>query len=125
MQKQWWGIGAAVAAGMVLALGQPTFAKGAHQGGRMGKMAAALGLSDAQKAQMKPILESARDQAKAVKADTTLSPEDRKSKMKAIRKDTMTKIGPILTPDQKQKLVTMRHHRKGAQGGAPAVKPAF
>ncbi len=125
MQKQMWGIAAAVAAGLVLALGQPTLAKGQHQGGRMGKMAAALGLTDAQKAQMTPIIQSGRQQAKAVKADTTLSPEDRKSKLKAIRKNTMSQVGPLLTPDQKQKLLAMRHHRKEAQGVVPAAKPAF
>jgi len=125
MQKQLWGIAAAVAAGMVLALGQPTLAKGQHQGGRMGKMAAALGLTAAQKAQMKPIMQSAREQAKAVKADTSLSPEDRKSKLKAIRKNTMSQVTPILTPDQKQMLLAMRRHRKDAPGAAPAVKPVF
>lgn len=125
MQKQLWGIAAAVAAGVVLVLGQPTLAKGAHQGGRMGKMTAALGLTDAQKAQMKPIIQSAHAQAKAVKADTSLSPADRKSKLKAIRQSTMSQIGPMLTPDQKQELLAMRHHRKNAPGAGPAAKPAF
>jgi len=125
MQKQFWGIAAAVAAGMVLALGQPTLAKGAHQGGRLGKMAATLGLTDAQKAQMKPVLASQRAQAQAVKADTALSPADRKAKLKAIRRSSMSQIGPILTPDQKQKLRVMRRERKNAQGAAPTAAPAF
>ncbi len=125
MQKQTLGIAAAVAAGLALALGQPTLAKGAHPGGQMGKMTATLGLSEAQKAQMKPILQSARAQAKAVKADTSLSPEDRKGKMKAIRQSAMSQIGPILTPEQKQKLLAMRRQRKEASEAAPDVKPAF
>lgn len=125
MQKQMWGIAAAVAAGMVLALGQPTLAKGQDQKGHMGKMAATLGLTDAQKAQMKPVFQSGRDQVKAVKADTSLSPEDRKSKLKAIRKSTLSQISPMLTPDQKLKLAAMRHHHKNALGAAASVKPAF
>ncbi len=125
MQKQIWGIAAAVTASLMLALGQPTLAKGANQGGHLGKMSAALGLTDAQKTQMKPILQSARTQAKAVKADTSLSPADRKSKLQAIRKSTMTQIRPLLTPAQKQELRDMRRSHKTAGAPAPAATPAF
>lgn len=125
MQKQLLGAALTVAAGLVLAFGQPTLAKGVHQGGRLGKMAGTLGLTDAQKAQMKPILESARTQAKAVKGDTALSPEDRKAKMQAIRRSSRMQMGAILTPDQKLKMREMRRNRKGPGVPAPAAAPAF
>lgn len=125
MQKQLLGVALTVAAGLVLAFGQPALAKGAHQGGRLGKMAGTLGLTDAQKAQMKPILESARTQAKAVKADTALSPADRKAKMQAIRRSSMMQMGTILTPDQKLKMRELRRSRKGPGVPAPVAAPAF
>ncbi len=125
MQTKIWGIAAAVAAGMVLALGQPTFAKGAHAGGRLGKLSATLGLTDAQKAQIKPILQSARQQAKAVKEDTSLSPEARKAKLQGIRRSSMSQIRPLLTPDQKQKLQAMHHGGKNPGAPVPDAAPAF
>lgn len=98
---------------LVLSLPQASFAgakAGHHTGKRMQKMATALNLTDAQKTQIKPILKDARQQSKAVKQDTTLSPADRKTKMKAIREGVRSQILPILTADQKTKWAAMRHH---------------
>lgn len=105
---------AAAAVCLTVALAAPTFAQAApgqarHQGaGRMKKLANALGLTDAQKAQIKPILQNSRQQAQAIKQDTSLTPEAKKEKMNDLRKSTMEQIRAILTPDQIAKLKAMR-----------------
>ncbi len=98
----------------------PTFAHAkagahvGHPGGKLAKLAARLDLTDAQKAQLKPMLKAQRQQAKAIKADTSLTPEARKSQLKALRQTTRRQMLPLLTPDQKSKVASMRgrHHKK-------------
>lgn len=95
----------------------PTFAHakaGAHHGGKLAKMAAKLDLTDAQKAQLQPIVKAQHQQAKAIKADTSLTPEARKSQLKALRQTTRSQMLPLLTPDQQAKLTATkgRHHKK-------------
>ena len=87
-----------------------------HHGGKLGKMAARLGLTDAQKAQLKPMMKAQHQQAKAIKADTSLTPEARKSQLKALRQTTRRQMLPILTADQKAKLSATKghHHHKQA-----------
>ncbi len=121
MHSKTWGVAVALLLGASLALAPPTFAgagkggvKAGHAGKRLAKLSDALALTDAQKAQIKPILMDARTQRKAIKGDASLTPEDSKAKLKALRKDTMSKIGAVLTPEQKQKLAQMRHDRKKA-----------
>ena len=115
---------AALIVGSTFTLAPPTLAgakkAGAgHQAGkRMAKLADALGLTDAQKAQIKPILMNAAQQVRAVRKDTTLSPEAQKTKLKAIRKSTKQQIAAILTPEQKKKLAAMRHQGKNGKAGA-------
>lgn len=118
---------AAVTLGLAAAVATPSFAQfaaggrlgQAHgQGGkRMQKLAASLGLTDAQKAQLKPILQNAGQQAKAIKADTSLTPQARQDKMKDLRKSTKQQMMAVLTPDQRQKLKAMRQQRRAAKGG--------
>ena len=93
-------------------------AKGKHATERLQKMAQTLNLTDAQKAQIKPILISTRQQVHAVKQDTSLSPEDRKAKLKTLRQAMRSQLIPILTPDQKMKLAQMRHTHKGKAANA-------
>ena len=94
-------------------------APGAHAakapGARMQKLADALGLTDAQKAQMKPIVQSTGKQAKAIQADTSLTPEAKKAKMMDLRKSMNKQMMAILTPDQRQKLKAMRQQQRAAK----------
>lgn len=85
-----------------------------HHGGKLAKMATKLGLTDAQKAQLKPMMKAQHQQAKAIKADTSLTPEARKSQLKALRQTTRSQMLPLLTPDQQAKLTATkgRHHKK-------------
>jgi periplasmic protein CpxP/Spy len=102
---------------------QPHSRPGDRRGDRAG-FEKALGLTDAKKADLKKIHDSARQQMEAVftpeqktqmqqarqqrqRPNLTLSAEQ-KSKLDAIRQDTKTKVEAILTPEQKQKLQEMR-----------------
>ncbi len=71
-----------------------------------------LNLTADQKAQMKTIHQNARQQMQALKADTSLSKEQKKAKMKDIREDSDSKINAMLTPDQQQKFAQMRANRQ-------------
>ena len=115
---------AAVTLGLAAAVATPSFAQfaqGAHSahapGARIKKLADELGLTDAQKAQIKPMLKDAAQQAKAIKADTSLTPEAKKAKMKDLRKSTNQQMMAVLTPDQRQKLKAIRQQQRAAKGG--------
>ena len=66
-----------------------------------------LNLTDAQKAKAKPILEDSAQQFKAVKDDTSLTPEQKKAKMKAAHESMHNQINAILTPEQQAKFKQM------------------
>jgi Spy/CpxP family protein refolding chaperone len=78
------------------------------------QMSSELNLTDSQKTQIKPILQSEFQQLKSVKDDTTLSPEQQKAKAQEIHAAAKSQIGSVLTPEQQKKLATMRE-----QGEAP------
>jgi len=87
-----------------------------------------LNLSDAQQQLIKPILENETKQMQALQQDSTLSQQDRMSKMQAIHENTNSQIKPILTPDQQTKWQQMmqRHGQRGGlapQGAPPQSQP--
>ncbi len=119
MKKPIVAVLAAVALSALVVTAVPNFAQAApgqgHRGAgmkKMQKMADALGLTDAQKAQMKPILQSARQQGKAIHDNASLTPEAKKAQMKELRKSTMHQLKAILTPDQVAKMKAMRQQKK-------------
>lgn len=65
---------------------------------------ARLDLTDAQKAQIKSIEQALAAKVKALRADTTLTPEQRRAKVQAATKEAREKILAVLTPEQRQKL---------------------
>lgn len=73
-----------------------------------------LNLTDDQKTQIKPILQSEFQQLKSVKDDTTLSADQQKAKAQEIHASAKSQIANLLTPEQQKKLNTMRE-----QGEAP------
>ena len=79
-----------------------------------------LSLTNDQQAKIKPILESESQQMQALHQDSSLSREDRMSKMQQIRQGTNDQIKPILTSDQQQKFQEMITHQvRGGPHGAP------
>jgi Spy/CpxP family protein refolding chaperone len=89
-------------------------------GKRMGFMARELNLTDAQKAQLKPMFQQQREQMQALKADTSLTPEQKHEKAQQIRADGRKQFLSVLTPEQQQKLRDMRAKRGERKGETPA-----
>lgn len=79
-----------------------------------------LALNDDQKEKIKPILEERQQKAAELRKDTTLSPTDRRAKMKEIREATDAKMKEVLTADQYEKWTKMGAGRpRPAGAGAP------
>ncbi len=67
-----------------------------------------LSLSDDQQAKLKPILEDQRKQMEAIHSDTSLSREDRFSKMQALRQSSDAQIKGVLNEEQQKNFDKMR-----------------
>ena len=91
---------------------------GMRGGGRMKMMADQLGLTDAQKAKMQPILMGSRQQMMALHANTSMTPAVRMAKMQSMRKTMNAQMMAILTPAQRVKLKAMRQQQRQARPGA-------
>lgn len=68
-----------------------------------------LNLTDEQKAKLKPILQDQAQQLKAVHDDTSLSPEQKTAKKKAIHESFHDRINAVLTLEQQAKFKEMKH----------------
>lgn len=87
-----------------------------------------LKLSDDQQAKLKPILEDQHKQMDQLRSDSSLSREDRFSKMQEIRQSSDTQIKSVLTEDQQKSFDQMRAEqkermkqwRKGSDNAPPA-----
>lgn len=75
------------------------------------KMMEQLGLSDAQKAQIKPIMQKAKADTRAIRQDTTLAPEAKRTRTKAIREAAQAQVQAILTPAQRTQMKQMAASR--------------
>jgi periplasmic protein CpxP/Spy len=86
----------------------------------LAKMADCLGLSEDQKAKIKPILEQQFKEIQAVRADKNLTRDQRRAKMQGLRVQLHEKIKPLLTPEQNSKVAGMwaatGHYWKGKKG---------
>jgi Spy/CpxP family protein refolding chaperone len=93
---------------------------------RGNRIAKVLNLTDAQKSQLKPLLQNAFAQFKAIRADTTLTPDQRRQKIQELRTETKTAVDQILTPAQQQKLADLKaefhkhHDHQNQQPQTPA-----
>jgi len=81
-------------------------------------MSKKLGLSPDQTAKLEPILADRQQKMQALRADASLTPDQRKQQMRAIGKDSRDQLAAILSPEQMQQLKAMRHGRRG-EGQAP------
>lgn len=115
---------AAVAFGMIAAFGPPTFAAGTPAGGAhaghsgkgqmtLKKMAKALNLTDAQVAQLKAIHADVMQRSQAIRADGSLSTDDKKSQLKALHQTVHKKMRSVLTQEQREKLRALRAAARG------------
>ena len=88
-----------------------------------------LNLTDDQKKQIKPILEDRQRKMQSLRSDTSLSQQDRWTKMRSISEESNGKIRNVLTDDQKKKFDEMQQHAHGRMdghrpgGGPPPANP--
>ncbi|HEX3352632.1 MAG: Spy/CpxP family protein refolding chaperone [Terriglobales bacterium] len=75
-----------------------------------------LNLSADQQAKLKPILEDQRTQMEAVHNDSSLSREDRFSKMQTLRQSSDTQVKALLNDDQQKNFDKMREEQKSRMG---------
>ena len=96
---------------------------GNGKGAGMGPLAK-LNLTQDQRAKIGPIMQSVRQQAQAVRNDTTLTPQQKRAKMRDIHQGAMTQLNSLLTPEQQQQWQEMRQHRgPGGKQGPPPAPP--
>ena len=80
------------------------------------KFAEALNLTPEQKADLKSIRDNARQQAQAIRNDSTLTADQKKAKLKDLRKSSHQQMMSKLTPEQQQKFKEMRKEHRGHRG---------
>ena len=85
-----------------------------------------LNLTDAQKPQVKTILQDQRDQMKQAMTNSSASREETRAKMQGIHKASSAKIRALLTGEQKAKFDAMQgpHRHMGEKHGEGAPPPA-
>ena len=89
---------------------------------RQQMVAKRLNLTDEQKQQMKQISQTFRQQAQAIRNDTSLSDADKKQKLQDLRKQTMEQHMGVLTPEQQQELKKLREERRNYKGSDKTSK---
>jgi Spy/CpxP family protein refolding chaperone len=72
------------------------------------KVAEELQLTEAQKGEIKPILKAEFEKLKELRANTSLTPKERREQRNAIREDLAAKLKSILTPEQFTKWEQLR-----------------
>jgi len=106
--------------------------RGGMQRGRqhMAMIAEKLNLTDAQKEQFEKIGQQTRKQAISIRQDNSLSDDQKKEKIQALRKQQHQQMFGVLTDEQKQKLKELRQQHmkeqnkdKGPGDQASAKKP--
>jgi hypothetical protein len=89
-----------------------------RKGGDRGAMAAELNLTADQQQKVAAIQTNFRGQLETLKADQTLSKEQKRAKMQEIMKDQQTQLKTVLTKEQQEKMASLRKER----GGRKAAK---
>jgi periplasmic protein CpxP/Spy len=90
---------------------------------RLQRMTQQLNLTEAQQSQIKPILENESTQMQALRADTSLSQDDRRAKMMEIRQASATQIKPILNADQQKQFDEMMSRQGRGRGNGSGPPP--
>jgi periplasmic protein CpxP/Spy len=70
-----------------------------------------LGLSADQTAKLEPIFADSQQKIATLRADTTLSQDQRRQQFRTVHQSMKTQLAGVLTPEQMQQLSQMRHHR--------------
>ena len=81
-----------------------------------------LGLNQDQVSQLKPILADREQQVASVRADSSLTPQDRRQKLHSIQQDSRNKIEALLTDSQKQQFEQMLENRRAQHRQPPQAQ---
>jgi periplasmic protein CpxP/Spy len=92
---------------------------GMRGGSNLDQLAQQLNLTNDQKAKVKPILEARDQKMRDLRGDTTMSQEDRRIKMQAIRQDVTTQLKAVLTPEQFDKWQKSSPMGRGPRNSPP------
>jgi periplasmic protein CpxP/Spy len=84
---------------------------------RVERMTTELKLNDSQKTKVTSLLEADQKKMQELRADTSLSQEQRREKFRALRDESDKKMKEILTSDQWEKLQKSREQMKGERKG--------
>jgi periplasmic protein CpxP/Spy len=95
----------------------PTSTSQAPDKERGEKFAEKLNLTPEQKADLKSIRDNEKQQAQAIKNDSSLTPDQKKAKFKELRKSSHEQMMAKLTPDQQAKFKEMRKEHRGHRHG--------
>jgi len=83
-------------------------------------MLANLNLTDDQKAQIKQLHEGIRPKVEAVNNDSSLSADQKQTKIQEIRRNMHEQVKKVLTPEQRKQFEqNMREHRESKQQQQP------
>jgi periplasmic protein CpxP/Spy len=90
---------------------------------QVGSIKQAVNLSDEQAGKVHDILQAQRDKAQQMMQDSSVSRDDRRAKMQALREDSNNQIRALLSDDQKKSydsyLKQQRENRRRDNGGGP------
>lgn len=81
-----------------------------HRQARM--MARRLGLTPAQQAAIEPILADHQQRMRRARTDATLTPRDRRARIREINHDSARRINAVLTPAQRQEFKQLRQEQR-------------
>lgn len=76
-----------------------------------------LNLNDDQKGKLKDVFSDAKSKRESIMSDSSLTPDQKKDKMKTLHDDTMSKVNGVLTADQRTEL---KEKLAAAKAKAPA-----
>ena len=85
--------------------------------GRRGGPLARLNLTADQRAKLQPIMQQQRQQAQAIRNDSSLTHQQKQEKIRSLRQGTMSQMQGILTPEQQQQLQQWQQGRRGRGKG--------
>lgn len=97
-----------------------SWARDGGQRQRMEMLARKLNLTDDQRQQFRQIGQRARQQATSIRSDSSLTDDQKKEKLQALRKQSHQEMFAILTPEQKEQLRLMREQRQKEQNKSKA-----
>jgi protein CpxP len=84
-----------------------------ERGERGEKLAQELNLTPDQREALKSIRENEKQQAQAIKSDSSLTRDQKRTKFKELRKSSHEQMMAKLTPDQQQKFKEMHKEHRG------------